>query len=154
MAKAVLLCGKICCGKSTYAKSLGNHYVTLSCDDLMLALFDEQLGERHQEVTEKTKRYLLSLGEKILAAGTDIILDWGFWKKEERLAVRERLESAGFLTELIYLELTEEEWLRRIAKRNQTREENSYYVDDNMIALFGSLFEAPSKEEHPTVIRA
>lgn len=154
MAKVLLLCGKICCGKSTYARSLGSGYVTLSCDELMLSLFEEQLGDKHQEVTEKSKKYLLSLAGQILNAGANVILDWGFWKKEERLAVRKQLEAAGHSTELIYLKLSEEEWKRRIAKRNRERDPLSYYVDDNMVQLFGSMFEEPGEDEEPNVPEA
>lgn len=45
MPKVIMLCGKICSGKSFYAEQLKNRIngIVLSCDDLMLTLFDEQL---------------------------------------------------------------------------------------------------------------
>ena len=44
--RPILLCGRICAGKTTYAKRLGKTRgaVCLSCDELMLALFGQQLG--------------------------------------------------------------------------------------------------------------
>ena len=46
MAKVILICGKICCGKSHYAKDLmqKQNAVTLSCDELTSILFDNNLG--------------------------------------------------------------------------------------------------------------
>ena len=152
MARALLLCGKICCGKSSYARSLGPGYVTLSCDQLMLSLFEEQLGEKHQEITEKTKEYLLGLAEQILGAGADVILDWGFWNREERLAVRRRLEKLGHSTQLIYLKPSQEEWRRRIGKRNRERDPLSYYVDENMLGLFEPLFQEPEGDEEAVIL--
>ena len=40
MAKVLLICGKICCGKSTYAKKLKeeNNAVILSVDEIMLSI--------------------------------------------------------------------------------------------------------------------
>ena len=47
MAKLVLICGKLCCGKTTYAKRLAKEIqaVRLSCDDIMLSLFGKDLGD-------------------------------------------------------------------------------------------------------------
>ena len=58
MGKVYLICGKICSGKSYYAKALKEKYnaVILSTD----------------EATE------------ICKAGANVILDWGFWTKENR----------------------------------------------------------------------
>lgn len=41
MAKVILICGKICSGKSTYAEQLRvqNNAVVLSTDEITLALF-------------------------------------------------------------------------------------------------------------------
>ncbi len=54
MAKVFLICGKICCGKSTYAKRLQaeNNAVLLSVDEIMLAVFGLYAGEKHDEYTE------------------------------------------------------------------------------------------------------
>ncbi|HOV25823.1 MAG TPA: AAA family ATPase [Pseudobacteroides sp.] len=48
MAKIIIMCGKICSGKSTYSQKLKKEInaVVLSCDELMLSLFDEQLGDK------------------------------------------------------------------------------------------------------------
>ena len=46
MANVFLICGKICSGKSTYAKKLAKTHnaVILSVDEIMLAIFDHGAG--------------------------------------------------------------------------------------------------------------
>ena len=47
MAEVILICGKICSGKSTWAKALCRESgaLCLSVDELMLALLPERLGD-------------------------------------------------------------------------------------------------------------
>ena len=52
MAKMILICGKLCSGKTTYAKQLCSkqNAILLSVDELMLAMYDPYLGDRHDEI--------------------------------------------------------------------------------------------------------
>lgn len=60
MAKVILVCGKICSGKTTYSKSLLKEYSTvlLSVDEITITLFGPNGGKEHDLMVEKTKRYL------------------------------------------------------------------------------------------------
>ena len=64
MPKAFLICGKICCGKTTYAQKLcnENNAVLLSVDEITLALFGQHCGDKHDEYVERTEKYLASVG--------------------------------------------------------------------------------------------
>ena len=57
------MCGKICSGKTTFAEQLRKDIngVILSCDEIMLSLFDENLGERHPIVERNCKDYLYTI---------------------------------------------------------------------------------------------
>ena len=59
MVKVILICGKICSGKTTYTKRLmkSNKAVLLSVDEIMLALFGQHIGEKHDEMCEKERIY-------------------------------------------------------------------------------------------------
>ena len=59
MPKVLIMCGKICSGKSTYAEKLKleNKAVILSVDELTLALFENQAGEKLDFYVEKLKEY-------------------------------------------------------------------------------------------------
>jgi len=49
MPKVIMTCGRICSGKSTYARKLREEYnsVILSVDEIILALFGNDTGEKH-----------------------------------------------------------------------------------------------------------
>ena len=149
MASVILLCGKLCCGKSTYTKTLleRRRAMLLSCDELLLSLLPEQLGDLHDEVARKAKGYLLARALELLELGVDVILDWGFWQKESRRAAEDFFHSRGFATEWIYLHVTDEEWRRRIAKRNAEAPPLAYRVDEGLMNKCQSLFEEPDPEE-------
>ena len=77
MAKVILICGKICSGKTTYANKLKaeSGAVLLSVDEVMLTLFGQHCGDRHDEYAAKTKEYLYAKSLELLGMGIDVILD-------------------------------------------------------------------------------
>jgi len=152
MAKIILLCGKICSGKSTYAASIKTDTtVILSCDDLMLQLFDECLGDAHKLILAKCQKYLFNLAEQIAAAGSDVILDFGFWSRAQRQEAKDRFRARGIETELHYIRIDNQVWMQQIDNRNKAALNGTagrvYFVDDNMKRLFDEAFEEPTAEE-------
>lgn len=87
MAKCIMICGRICSGKSTYAMSLWkeNDAIILSIDELMLSLFGKDVGEQHDAYVAKTEKYLLEKSLQIIEVGVNVIFDWGFWTKEKEI---------------------------------------------------------------------
>ena len=55
MAKLMAICGKVCSGKSYYAAQLRKkeNAVILSCDDVTMTLFDNDLGDNHDVMVKK-----------------------------------------------------------------------------------------------------
>ena len=148
MAKLILICGKLCSGKTTYTKTLPA--INLSVDELMLSLLDPFLGERHEVYTARSKDYLLQKTEELLANGVDVVLDWGFWKASERKSTRQRFETLGYTVELHYLPIPSPLWKSRIEARNAAilrGEMQAYYVDENLLRKFEAMFDPPSQEE-------
>ena len=159
MAKVIMTCGKICCGKSTYARRLqaeGNA-VILSIDEITLAMFPEGAGEMHDTYARRAEQYLLSLSLQILRAGTDAILDWGLWTRAQRDRLRAFYTGHGVKNEIHYLRLSPEEWERRIRGRNAEQKEEepqAYFVDEGLLRKVESLFEEPSDTEIDVLIEA
>lgn len=145
---AILICGKICSGKTTYVNSLREerHAAVLSCDDLTLALFEENLGSRHEEVTQKAQGYLFQRAAELLALGVNVILEWGFWTRESRRAAEKFFRDRGFETEWHYIEVSDAVWKQSIEKRNAAKE-SSYFVDEGVAKKCMALFQPPKKEE-------
>ncbi len=152
MAKVFLICGKICCGKSTYAERLRveNNAVLLSIDEIMLAVFGPYAGDKHDEYTERLRSYLLEKSVDIIGSGIDVILDWGFWTKRKRAEAREFYAARNIEYEFHYIDISEEVWKERIAQRNRSvlnGEISAYIVDSGLEAKFESLFEPPDEDE-------
>ncbi len=153
MAKIIILCGKICSGKSTFAKKLKNEInaVILSCDDLMLTIFDEQLGDKHNDIARKCQTYLYGLAEQIIGTNTDVILDFGFWSREERKNIIKYFGSKNIEVQMYYIKVDKKTWLEQIEKRNALKLEGKahcYYVDENMKEIFDKMFEEPGEDEN------
>lgn len=151
-AKVILICGKICSGKSFYAERLRKKHgaVMLSVDEITLSLFGQHIGEKHDEICERTQKYLFEKSLEIIEIGTDVILDWGFWQREDREYAREFYKSRGVPCEFHYVYISDEAWKRNLAERNaavSAGKTAAYFVDDNLAAKFERMFETPDKSE-------
>ena len=126
------------------------HIVLLSTDEITLALFDQHIGEKHDEIVERTQAYLMNKALEIISCGISVILDWGFWQKEDRDAARAFFSAHGVPCEFHYLNISDEIWQQRLAKRNAAilaHETSAYYVDEGLAKKFGGLLEPPDREE-------
>ena len=151
------MCGKVCSGKSTYAAHLSTciNAVILSSDELMLTLFDEQLGDKHEVILSKCTSYLFSMAERIASAGCDVILDFGFWTRKARKSIIKRFAKKGFEVELHYLRISDVVWHERIEKRNSSanlQKSLCYYIDEGIRVKCGQIFQEPLEEECTIII--
>ena len=152
MAKVILICGRICSGKTTYAKRLCRETsaVLLSVDELMLTMFGMYAGENHDLYAARSRSFLLEKTVDLIRSGVDVILDWGFWTKSGRDEMRAYCVEHNLPYEFHFLDVEDTVWQARIAKRNaavESGEVNAYYIDENLANKFHSRFELPQKEE-------
>ena len=59
-----------------------------------------------------------TFASRALELGTNVILDFGFWAREEREDYRSRAKQLGASSEVHFLEVSAEELMRRLARRN------------------------------------
>lgn len=152
MSKVILTCGKICCGKTTYAQKLckENNAILLSVDEITLALFGRDAGENHDTYVERTEKYLFEKSIEIIKSGINVVLDWGFWTKEERDYAKEFYKSKNIECEFHYIDISDETWKSRLKERNSAivaEETTAYYVDDGLAKKCASIFEVPNVDE-------
>lgn len=147
-----MTCGKICSGKSTWAvrEARKRRGVVLSLDEMMLSLFPEGAGDQHDAYVERAERYLLDKSLEIVNAGTDVILDWGFWTRQQREKAKAFFDAHRIPWSFRYFPLEPEEAARRIVLRNeevQAGKVQAFSVDEGLLRKMDSLFEEPSPEE-------
>ena len=160
MSKVIMLCGRLCSGKSTYSATLRDELgcVVLSVDELMIALLGRETGAMHDEYVRRAKQYICGKAADIARAGADVVLDQGFWTRAERDSAREFFASRGGDCELRYLRIPKiiaKQNANRIAKRNAevaAGRSDAYYVDDGLKAKFTAMFEEPTADEADAVI--
>lgn len=153
MNKVIAICGKICSGKTHYAarlKAEGNA-VLLSCDEITKALFNNDLGEKHDEMTQKIRDYLMMKSVELVEAGCDVILDHGFWQREDRIRTSEFFRLHNVPCRWHYIDVDDRTWHRNIEERNQRilsgQGGSDYYLDDGLMEKLLSLWEEPAEDE-------
>jgi predicted kinase len=152
MNKVILICGKICAGKTTYAKKIANdtNAVILSVDEIMLALFGQPIGDKHDEMLEKTEKYLFKKTVELVSKGIDVILDWGFYTYYMRQFATKYFTDLGIKVEWHYLEVDNTNWQKYLSKRNseiKNNMENFYFIDNATVEKFKNFFEEPQTNE-------
>lgn len=152
MAKVFMICGKICSVKSTQAQKIRSRCqaVILSVDEIILALFGQDVGKVLDDYVAKTKKYLYQKSLEVIDSGIDVILDWGFWTREEREHARRFYSSRNIECEMQYIDIDSDEWRMRMQKRNQSVQEkkfDAYYVSEDLVAKFENIFQEPERDE-------
>lgn len=153
MSKVYLICGKICSGKTTYAKTFceNNNAILLSVDEIMISLFDQCCGRKlHMEYDRRIKNFLFDKSLEILEKDIDVVLDWGFWTREERNFAKEFYKSRNIDCQLYYVKVTDEAWEQQLNKRNNEVLENktkAYYMEHSRALEFASMFKKPDTDE-------
>ena len=153
MAKLLCICGKIGCGKTYYANRLKEqeHAVILSTDEVTYDLTNNQQGDGYDEFAIRVNLYLRKKAVEIVNAGCTVILDWGFWTKENRKEIKRYGENNGVLVEMHYIDIDDKTWYENIEKRNNEvisgNGGSSFYVNEGLLNKVSSLFEIPEEEE-------
>ena len=159
MAKVILTCGLVCAGKTTYARRLCARLPAahLSADEIMLALFGPDAGEMHDVYFARVRKYLYEKAASLARDGINAVADLGMWSREERDRARRFFAERGIETEIHYLKIGEEEWLRRIRFRSRDIAQGfagAYEVDEGLRKKCLAAFEEPEGEEGVTILRA
>ena len=155
MSKVYLFCGKICSGKTWYAEKNWNSSsaVILSRDEVTYDLADNQLElwEEYDAFAKRVNGYLRKKAVQIVQTGVDVILDWGFWTKADRMEISEYFRARGISYVWYYMDVSDEQWEKNIAERNRRVENGEggydFYVDEGLRNKVLSRFEIPAREE-------
>lgn len=147
-----ILCGRVAAGKTAWAlrERARTGALHLSCDDMMLSLYDGCLGEKHDETAMRCLRFLFSLAAQAAQSGLDATIDYGFWLRAERDAARAYFKERGLPCRLLVIETDEQTRLSRLARRNETlRQADSrvYLIEGALLTRLDARFAPLSPEE-------
>ena len=145
------MCGPSGSGKSTYARELEDAgMVRLSFDAEMWRRGITQVPlpqELRDEIEHDVQTRLLEL----VAAGTDVVLDFSFWSRRMRDDYRAVLAPTGVVPETVYLATDRDTVLTRMRDRRGEHRDD-YVLPDDLVARYFDHFEPPTAEEGPLTV--
>lgn len=150
MTTLYLMVGLPCAGKTTKAKELENELraIRLTPDEWHVSLFGHDIHEsEHDQRHTLIEAMLWQLAARALSLGTNIILDFGFWSKEERVDFRTRAKNLGAGSEIIFMDTDPEELIRRVKIRNQNLTDATHYIPEELMYTWISWFQRPDETE-------
>ena len=153
MSTLHLMVGLLCSGKTTLAKSLEKecNALLLSTDKWHIKLFgkDTHLNDHneHDRMHKNVEEIEWEIAKRVLFLGIDVILDFGFWSREERYYFKSEAKKYGFKFKIHYLEVEEEELFKRLEKRNKELSEEVFKIPMENMKKYIEIFEPVIEEE-------
>jgi predicted kinase len=149
MPSAHLIYGYLGAGKTTFARQLERDIpaIRFSHDEWMVRLYGddppiEQFAVSYWRIHEQVEAIWL----RCLELGLDVVLDFGFWTRQERDATRAKIVALGAESRLYRLTCPEDEAWRRIEKRNANLQ-GSLLIVRNTFEMFKERFEPLDPDE-------
>ena len=139
MGKVILICGKICSGKTYYANILKEkeNAVILSTDEVTYDLIDNMQGEAYEDFAYRVNKYLMKKSIELAKIGCNVILDWGFWSKKERKEITELYKQNKIDIQWHYIDIDDEMWYDNIKKLPQLYEGSKRNIEIKRAILLG-----------------
>ena len=153
MSKVIIVCGKICSGKTYYSNQLKDsiNAVIFSPDEATYELINNEQGDYYNIFSEKLNKYLTRKVGEIAKAGANVIFERGLWSRADRLQIRAYYKSIGVECELHYVCVDDDTWKKNIVDRNRKVLDgnggSNFYLDDGLMKKLESKWEEPCRDE-------
>jgi predicted kinase len=150
--EVVLMCGLAGSGKTTYAKQLETEgYVRLSIDEELWHSFGrygiDYSTERYGELSEIVERRLRERLITYIVGGADVVVDFSFWKRQDRDAYKALVDAHGGRWRLVYLDVPSSELRRRLQLRSGRFDADAAFpIDEPVFERYLTMFEQPLGE--------
>jgi predicted kinase len=149
-ATVYLICGFIGAGKTTFAKKLEERTdaVRITKDEWSIRLigndpaFDGYV-EWDAKVIGLSRDFAFYLARK----GIHVIMDEGFWGKEEREDLKRQISAIGAEVVMYYVDTPIEIIRDRVAKRNSNLTKESFEISPEMLEGYLALWQPPGEDE-------
>jgi predicted kinase len=145
-----VICGFIGAGKTTFAKKLEEKTgaVRITKDEWSISLIGNDpaidgYAEWDAKIIALSRNVAFQLAEK----GIDVIIDEGFWEREQRDKIRKRIEAIGAKEILYYLDTSIETIRERVVERNSNLTKDSFKIGREMLDNYLKYWQPPGEDE-------
>lgn len=145
-----LMVGLPCSGKTTYANKLKDECSALlfTPDIWHLKLFGDDLGSPdHDKHHDSVESIMWEAAVQALQIGVNVILDFGFWVKEQRDYFRNKAKELGVGFQIHYMDVPLQEIKQRLLCRNSQGKNDVFSISIESFEKWADIFEPPSREE-------
>lgn|GEM_PF-753802 len=150
MGTLVLCCGQVLSGKSTFARTLegGHGFVYFSADTWMFHFYEHSVvREVFANQLSRCKDMIYQVSEQLLKNNVPVVLDFGFWRKEEREGLRQKFSVLGHKVVSLYFKSDVRTQVAFMKSRQGESDPASYSFDREAIEALNAHFEAPEGDE-------
>ena len=141
-------------GKTTRAKEIERdcNALRLTPDEWMIPLFADLAPRPFGQSLAGKKRDVLEgrlvwLALRALQLGTNVVLDFGVWARDERSALHHLALAAGARFQLVYMEVHDHEQARRAQERNTREPAAAFAMTLAELRVWRQRFQAPDEAE-------
>ena len=145
-----LLCGFIGAGKTTFAKKLEERTgaVRITKDEWLIQMVgNDPMIDGYEDYDSRMCELSRDVAFQLAAKGIDVILDEGFWKKEQRDEMRRRTEEVGAQAVVYFLDTPIETIRERVARRNTTPAKDSFTICEELLDGYLRYWQPPGEDE-------
>lgn len=145
-----LMVGLPCSGKTTLAKKLEREQfaLRLTTDEWHIQLFGQDAQESEHDARHSLIETMLwNIASRALELRMNVILDFGFWAREEREDYRSRAKALGASSEIHFLDVPTDELMRRLTARNLQSSPSNFYISEEMMKPWINFFQRPTSDE-------
>ena len=142
--------GLPCAGKTTYAKKLESitGAVRFTPDEWHTFLFGHDMeSPDHDSRHDRVEALMRNMADTLLRNGVSVILDFGFWGRNERAALHDYAQELGADFEMHYMDTPLDEIFRRIEARNASGRDDIFRITRSDMDLWLKWWEPPREDE-------
>ncbi|TGM55414.1 ATP-binding protein [Leptospira biflexa] len=146
------ICGKMASGKTTLSKKLAKEEkaILISEDIWLQRLYPTEINtfEDYKNYSARLKTILTDHIKEILLSGVSVVLDFPANIPKTRNWIREIFESTSANHLLHVINMTDEDCLRQLHKRNLERPKGSIVMTEEEFFMVTSYYIPPTEEEN------